>query len=176
MPRQQPQTLSSSPGLRGAAAALRSAVKESLPDAMEKIANATAGALEGMATGLESLEARLRRLSTPNVPDPLRRTPLLVSGDRILGGVNVQGALSTVRGQSLDLTFANQTGTVESKDHVSGNNLPLVLKGTGVVISSQTTSPANSAAPGTDGEIRMDNSYIYVHTGGSWRRAAVATF
>jgi hypothetical protein len=176
MPRQQPQLLASSPNLRGTANALRSAIKEALPDAMEKIATASAFAFEGVQTAIENLEARLRRLSEPNPPDPLHRTPLLVSGDRIQGGINISGELGVVRGQSVDVTFQNLTGSVTSYDHQAGKYLPLVLSGAGVVINSQTTAPVNSAAPGTDGEIRMDNGYIYVHSGGSWRRSALSTF
>ena len=176
MPRQQPELLASSSGLRGAANALRSAVKENLPDAMSKIANAAAAAFEGTQTAIENLEARLRRLSEPNMPDPLHRTPFLVSGDRIQGGVNISGQLGVVRGQSVDVTFHDLTGYVSSYDHQAGAFLPLVLSGAGVVLNSQTTAPANSAAPGTDGEIRMDSGYIYVHSGGSWRRAALVTF
>jgi hypothetical protein len=37
-------------------------------------------------------------------------------------------------------------------------------------------TPANSAATGNDGEVCADSSYVYVHTGGSWRRAALSTF
>jgi len=176
MPRQQPEILASVASLRGVANTLRSAVKEKLPDALEKIANSAANAFEGAQTAIESLESRLRLLGEPNMFDPKHRTPMLVSGDRIRGGISVQGPLETLRGQSLDLTFANQVGTVESVDHQTGGYLQLVLKGAGVVFSSQTTAPANSAAPGTDGEIRMDNGYIYVHSGGSWRRAALTTF
>ena len=176
MPRQQPQLLTSSPNLRGVANALRSAIKEALPDAMEKIANAAALAFEGTQTAIESLESRLRRLGEPNLSDPLHRTPILVSGDRIRGGINISGQLGTVRGQSVDITFEKLAGYVASYDHQASKYLPLVLSGAGVIINSQTTAPANSAAAGTDGEIRMDNNYIYVHSGGSWRRAALTTF
>ena len=59
-----------------------------------------------------------------------------------------------------------------------------IISGTGKIHGSGNTAritdasrtPANSAAPGNDGEICYDNSFIYVHTGGSWRRAALATF
>ena len=176
MPRQQSQILASVASLRGVANTLRSAVKENLPDAMQKIANATATAFDGAQTAIETMEARLRQLGEPNTSDPGLHSPLLVSGDRIRNGINVQGELGVVRGQSLDLTFEKQAGTVASFDHVAGKYMPLILSGAGVVINSQTTAPANSASPGTDGEIRMDNNYIYVHSGGSWRRAAVGTF
>jgi hypothetical protein len=176
MSRQQPQTLPSAPSLRGAANALRSAAKERLTDAIQKIAATTADALDGTQTAIEGLEGRLRRLAEPNVTDPKHRSPLLVSGDRIIGGVSIQGLLQSVKGQSLDMTFTNQTGTIASMDHQTGGYLALVLAGNGVVLSSKAGAPANSAAAGTDGEIRMDNSYIYLHTGGSWRRAALSTF
>jgi hypothetical protein len=176
MPRQQSEVLGSVASLRGAASILRSAIKEKLPDAMDKIANAAATAFKGTQTAIENLEARLRRLGEPNVFDPIHRSPLLVSGDRIRDGINIQGPLGTVRGQSLDLAFEKQIGTVASYDHVAGKYLQLRLSGAGVVFDTHTTAPANSAAPGIDGEIRMDNSYVYVHSGGSWRRAALSTF
>ena len=64
-----------------------------------------------------------------------------------------------------------------------GNNNP-TCSGTGKVhfsgdtarIVDASNTPANSAATGNDGEVRMDSSYIYIHSGGSWRRAAVSTF
>jgi hypothetical protein len=176
MPRQQSQSLASVSSLRGVANTLRSAVKENLPDAMNKIANGCATAFEGAQTAIEGLEQRLRQLGEPNVSDPAFHSPLLVSGDRIRNGMNVQGGLGVVRGQSLDLTFEKQVATVASFDHVASKYMPLVLAGAGVVLDTHTTAPVNSAAPGTDGEIRMDNGYIYIHSGGSWRRAALSTF
>jgi len=58
---------------------------------------------------------------------------------------------------------------------VSGTGL-LHHHGDTARIVDAANTPANSAAAGNDGEVRMDNSYVYVHTGGSWRRAAVSTF
>jgi hypothetical protein len=135
MPRQSPELIASSAGLRGAANALRSAVKEALPDAVEKIALAAATAFEGTQTAIEGLESRLRRLGEPNTPDPLRRAPLLVSGDRISGGASISGTLGSVRGQTLDLTLQKQTGTIASYDHNTGSYLPLVLNG-GVTVDA----------------------------------------
>lgn len=37
-------------------------------------------------------------------------------------------------------------------------------------------TPANSAAAGNDGEMCADNGFVFFHTGGSWRRVAIATF
>lgn len=176
MPRQQSHSLASVASLRGVANTLRSAVKENLPDALSKIANASATAFEGAQTAIEGLEQRLRQLGEPNVSDPGFHAALLVSGDRVRNGINVQGGLGVVRGQSLDLTFEKQVGTVASFDHVASKYMPLVLAGAGVVLSTQATAPANSAAPGTPGEIRMDSGYLYIYSGGSWRRAALSTF
>jgi hypothetical protein len=176
MPRQLSHSLASVASLRGVANTLRSAIKENLPDALAKIANASATAFEGAQTAIEGLEMRLRQLGEANVSDPGSHAALLVSGDRIRNGISLQGGLGMVRGQSLDLSFEKQVATVASFDHMSGKYLPLVLAGAGVVLSTQTTAPANSAAVGTDGEIRMDNGFIYVHSGGSWRRAALSTF
>ena len=64
-----------------------------------------------------------------------------------------------------------------------GVNQP-TISGTGVLHCSGDTvrliptgrTPANSAAAGNDGEMCADNNFVYLHTGGSWRRAALATF
>jgi hypothetical protein len=130
MPRQQPEILGSASSLRSMANTLRSAIKENLPDALEKIANASATAFEGTQTAIEGLEARLRRLAEPNVSDPMRRAPLVVSGDRLHGGVSVRGPLNSARGQSLDLTLENQTGYIYARDHIKNVLLDLVLNGT----------------------------------------------
>lgn len=37
-------------------------------------------------------------------------------------------------------------------------------------------TPASSAAAGNAGEFCIDTGFIYIHSGGSWRRVAVATF
>jgi hypothetical protein len=136
MPRQPSDLLSSSTALREAANALRSAIKERLPDAVEKIGTTTAAALDAAQTAIEGIENRLRRLGEPNTPDPLRRASLVVSGDRIRGGVSVSGVLESVRGQSVDLTLENQTGYIYSRDHGTGALLDLVLNGSVTVQAS----------------------------------------
>jgi hypothetical protein len=62
---------------------------------------------------------------------------------------------------------------VASYDH-GGKYLQPVLAGAGVVLSSATTAP-KQRRPARTARF-MDNNYIYVRSGGSWRRAALSTF
>lgn len=70
-------------------------------------------------------------------------------------------------GGSLGVGTSTPTVSGTGKVHFSGDTARIV---------DAANTPANSAATGNDGEVRMDSSYIYIHTGGSWRRAAVSTF
>lgn len=62
--------------------------------------------------------------------------------------------------------------------------VPVAVSGTGMIACYGDTiravdanrTPASSAAAGNNGELCYDNDFIYVRTGGSWRRVAVATF
>lgn len=65
------------------------------------------------------------------------------------------------------INTASPTISGTGKFHHSGDTARIV---------DASNTPANSAAAGNDGEVRMDNSYVYCHTGGSWRRAALSTF
>lgn len=73
---------------------------------------------------------------------------------------------------------------IDSDGKIGLNTTSPTVSGTGKLHSAGDTAritdasrtPANSAAAGNDGEICYDSNYIYVHTGGSWRRTAIATF
>jgi hypothetical protein len=75
------------------------------------------------------------------------------------------------------VTYGSTTGfgIGTSSPTVSGTGILHVTGNTTRLLDTSRT-PANSAASGNDGEVCMDNSYVYIHTGGSWRRAAVSTF
>lgn len=58
---------------------------------------------------------------------------------------------------------------------ISGSGF-LHCAGDTVRLTPTSRTPANSAAAGNDGELCMDNGFVYGHMGGSWRRAAWVTF
>lgn len=136
MPRQNPQLLSSSSNLRAAATTIRSAVTGGTFEDLKAALVAAATAFEQAEAGLNSMEQRLRDLGQANVNDPRRPTAMLVSGDRIRGGVQVQGGLRSVMGQGMDLTFASQVAHVTSMDHSTGGYLELDLDGLGITLNA----------------------------------------
>lgn len=62
---------------------------------------------------------------------------------------------------------ASPSVSSSGKLHVAGDTVRLF---------PASRTPANSAATGNDGEMCADGSYVYVRSGGSWRRAALSTF
>ena len=95
-----------------------------------------------------------------------------------LGAGSAAGVYFTgyVGGDMPKLAFlATKLGIGTASPTVSGTGRLHVVGDTARLTPTART-PANSAAAGNDGEWCADSSYVYVHTGGSWRRAAVATF
>lgn len=136
MPRQNPNLLSSAANLRGAAAAIRAAVGSGSFEDLKSALTAAAGAFEQAEGAFSSLEQRLRDLGEANVNDPRRPAGVLVSGDRIRGGVQVQGGLRSVMGQGMDLTFETAVSRVQSYDHGADGYLELDIDGLGVTINA----------------------------------------
>lgn len=92
--------------------------------------------------------------------------------------------LSAAFGISI-LATAGGDGVTQGRVQIGGSFSGQVApSGTGIVqmfgdttrIVNASRTPANSAAAGQDGEFCADSSFIYIHTGGSWRRVAVAAF
>lgn len=136
MPRQNPNLLSSAADLRGAAAMIRAAVGSGTFEDLKAALTAAAGAFDQAEGAFGSIEQRLRDLGEANVNDPRRPAGVLVSGDRIRGGVQVQGGLRSVMGQGMDLTFASQVSHVTSYDHGADGYLELDLDGLGVTVNA----------------------------------------
>ena len=75
-------------------------------------------------TAIETVEGKLRDLGQPDARDPRSPSTSYVSGDRITGGVQVQGFLPSVAGQGIDLTFQNGRAKITTVDHNTGSILP----------------------------------------------------
>lgn len=136
MPRQNPNLLPSAVNLLAAAGAIRAAVSAGDFESLKAALTAAADGFEQGSAALAVMEQRLRDLSEPNVDLTGRSAPMTVSGDRIRGGVPIQGVLPNLVGQSLDLTFTNQVAHVTSFDHGTGGYLELDLDGLGVTINA----------------------------------------
>lgn len=93
--------------------------------------------------------------------------------------------LKIARGRSASQGLATAMTVDPTGDYVGlGGITSPAVSGTGKVqvggdtlrMVSSARTPANSAATGNDGESCMDSSFLYIHSGGSWRRVAVSTF
>lgn len=126
--------------LRSSAQAVRSAISGQ-SGAIADALTAIAAALDQVQAAVESLEGKNRELASPDTNDPRRRSTAYVSGDRIIGGISVQGVLPSVAGQSLDLTLQNQVGTIAATDHNTGGPLGLLLNPNGGRIGAGTSAP-----------------------------------
>lgn len=138
MPRQNPTLLPSAANLLAAAGNIRAATSAGTFEALKSALTAAADAFDQAGAAIAQLERRLRALGEPNVDQTGRAAPILVSGDRVTGGVPVRGALPTATGQSLDLTFADQIAHVASVDHGTGGYLELDLDGNPVNINGHS--------------------------------------
>lgn len=136
MPRQNPSLLPSAANLLAAAGSIRAALSAGDFEGLKKGLTSAADGFEQAGAAIATLERRLRDLGQPNVDLSGRSAPVVVSGDRILGGIPVQGILPNLAGQSLDLTFASQVAHVTSMDHGTGGYLELDLDGLGVTINA----------------------------------------
>lgn len=136
MPRQNPALLPSAANLLAAAGAVRSAIALGSMESLKAALTASADGFEHASAAIAVLERRLRDLGEANVDLSGRSAPMVVSGDRIRGGIPVQGILPNVVGQSLDLTFASQVAHVTSMDHGTGGYLELDLDGLGVTVNA----------------------------------------
>lgn len=85
-------------------------------------------------------------------------------------------ALSGTLAEHVRITAAGKVGIGTATPTVSGTGNLLHVVGDTVRLFPTARTPANSADTGNDGEMCADSSYVYVHTGGSWRRAALSTF
>jgi hypothetical protein len=146
--------------LRSSAQAVRSAISGQ-SGAIADALTAIAAALDQVQAAVESLEGKNRELASPDTNDPRRRSTAYVSGDRIIGGISVQGVLPSVAGQSLDLTLADQIGTIVATDHNTGDILPIVL---GSKVGTFSVKPTSVIT--IDGPINGD-SQVRITEGGA---------
>ncbi len=136
MPRQNPNLLPSAADLLSAAGSIRAALSAGDFESLKKGLTSAADGFEQAGAAIATLERRLRDLGEANVDLSGRSAPMVVSGDRIRGGIPVQGILPNLVGQSLDLTFASQVAHVTSMDHGTGGYLELDLDGLGITLNS----------------------------------------
>ncbi len=151
----RPLATPSTSNLRAAAQTVRAAIADgkgissNLADAL----TAMAGALDQAQSAIEVLERKNAELASPDVLNQRRTSTAYVSGDRIIGGVQIQGGLATVAGQGLDLTFEDQVATIASKDHKDNSLLALLIQGSTIsftgTISLGTVLAVTSGGTGT---------------------------
>lgn len=104
--------------------------------------------------------------------DPESSAWITLSGGSSSGEVTVSG--------SVDETLRHNGTNFESSDALLNNGTDIYVKNNLIVSGSTTVAsgiaPASSSDPGTDGEIRRDVNFLYIHTGGSWARSSLQRF
>lgn len=138
MPRQNAATTGSAVNLRAAAQSIRASASSGSFDDLTKALSQAASAFDDAQNAIEVIESRIRDLAQPNTNFTNRQAPMTVSGDRIRGGVQVQGLLLNVMGQGVDYTFGSQVGSIVAYDHGAGTYLALDIDGSPLVLNGRS--------------------------------------
>ncbi|OFX15269.1 MAG: hypothetical protein A2Z18_02545 [Armatimonadetes bacterium RBG_16_58_9] len=98
----------------------------------------------------------------------------VLPGDVDANGQSISNVVSLPGAADLRLARQVRIGTDEDVT-VSGTGTMHITGNTQRILTASRT-PTGSSDTGNDGEICFDDNYIYVRIGGSWRRAAIATW
>lgn len=113
-------------------------------------------------------------------PDDLGyATPLYIEAFEYIGEFGGSSGLSAIPG-TVNETLRYGGAAWETSDALLNNGTDIVVRNTltisGAVVVPSGTAPTVSSDPGIDGEIRRDGNFIYLHTGGFWRRTSFMKF
>lgn len=103
--------------------------------------------------------------------------PLYIEAFRYIGEFG--GGSSTIPG-NINETLRHNGSGFESSNALLNNGTDVTVSNfltiSGGVAIPSGIAPSGSLAPGEEGELRHDNNFLYLHTGGVWRRSSFQKF
>lgn len=103
--------------------------------------------------------------------------PLYIEAFRYIGEFG--GGISSLPG-NINETLRHNGSGFESSAALLNDGTDVIVQNfltiSGGIVIPSGTSPINSMSPGEEGELRRDNNFLYLRTGGVWRRSSFQKF